>query len=226
MNALGLFDAFRSDVVDTAKPYFWSDDEVWRYASAAYTMFVRLTGGIADFTSEACAVEVITGEPLVTLHPSILRIMGCTKRSDNRPVDVINSTDVAKMRTTDYGITRQLLLDDKSGPIMYLVHGMQRGVGRVVKVPEVDDILDLHIYRLPLVQTLTDCDELTDVAEEHHIHLLDWMKHLAYKKQDADTFNPVASKQAEQDFALYCGQVKAEFERYKHKSRTVSYGGL
>ena len=226
MDSTGLLKAFRSDVVDTARPYLWSDEECWRYANDAYRMFVRLTGGVADFLSEACEIAVITGEPLVDLHPSILRIMDATLRSTNQPVEVINSTDVGKMRSTDYGQIKQLLLDDKTGRIRYLVHGMQRDKARLVQVPEVDDFIDLHIYRTPL-DMITDHDqELTDVAEDHHLHLLDWMKHLAYKKQDADTFNPQASLQGKQDFEAYCSFVKAEWERYKTKVRIVSYGGL
>lgn len=226
MDSTGLLKAFRSDVVDTARPYLWSDEECWRYANDAYRMFVRLTGGVADFLSEACEIAVTTGEPLVDLHPSILRIMDATLRSTNQPVEVINSTDVGKMRSTDYGQIKQLLLDDKAGRIRYLVHGMQRDKARLVQVPEVDDFIDLHIYRTPLDMITGDGQELTDVAEDHHLHLLDWMKHLAYKKQDADTFNPQASLQGKQDFEAYCAFVKAEWERYKHKTRVVSYGGL
>lgn len=226
MDSTGLYETFRSDVVDTARPYFWSDDEVWRYANDAYRMFVRLTGGVADFTSDACTVEVTAGEPLVDLHPSILRIMEAQLRSTSAPIEIINSTDVGKMRTTDYGQVKQLLLDDKVGVVRYLVHGMQRGKARLVQIPEADDTIDLHIYRAPLDKITGDDQELTDVEEDHHIHLLDWMKHLAYKKQDADTFNPQASEKGKQDFEAYCKFVKAEFERYKHKTRIVSYGGL
>lgn len=226
MDSTGLLKAFRSDVVDTARPYLWSDEGCWRYANDAYRMFVRLTGGVADFLSEACEIAVTAGEPLVDLHPSILRIMGATLRSTNQPVEVINSTDVGKMRSTDYGQIKQLLLDDKTGHIRYLVHGMQRDKARLVQVPEVDDFIDLHIYRTPLDMITGDGQELTDVAEDHHLHLLDWMKHLAYKKQDADTFNPQASLQGKQDFEAYCSFVKAEWERYKTKVRIVSYGGL
>ena len=41
MNSTGLYDTFRSDVVDTARPYLWTDDDVWRYAADAHRMFIR-----------------------------------------------------------------------------------------------------------------------------------------------------------------------------------------
>ena len=226
MDSTGLYKAFRSDVVDEAKPYLWSDADVWRYANDAYRMFVRLTGGVADFLSDACAVDIVAGEATAEISPTILRIMSATLRSTKQPIQIINEADLGKMRSSDYGQIKQLTLDDRQGDVRYMVHGMKRGTVRWVMVPEVNDTADLFVYRLPF-DTITDAgQELTDVDEDHHNHLLDWMKHLAYKKQDADTFNPQASLQGKQDFEAYCSFVKAELERYNHKTRTVTYGGL
>lgn len=226
MDSTGLYDAFRTDVVDTAQPYLWSDDEVWRYANDAYRMFVRLTGGVADFLSDACTVDILAGEAVAQLNPSVVRIMSATRRSDAMPIEILNSTDLGKMRSSDYGQLKQLVLDTTSGPVRYMVLGLKRDQVRWVQVPEVDDVVDMVIYRLPLEMITGDGQELTDVPEDHHIHLLDWMKHLAYKKQDADTFNPTASEKCKTDFELYCSFVKAEWERYIHKPRAIVYGGI
>lgn len=226
MNSTGLYDAFRSDVVDEVGPFLWTEDDVYRYMGDAYGMFVRLTGGVPDFTSDATAVQIVSGEPVADIHHSIMRIMSATRRSDSKPIDIINPTDVGKMRASDYGQTKSIVMDTRSGPVRYMVIGMERDKVRWVQVPEYDDVADLQIYRMPLVP-ITDADqELVDVAEEHHIHLLDWMKHLAYKKQDADTFDAQASAKGRADFEAYCALVKAEWERYKHKARVVSYGGI
>jgi len=226
MDSTGLYDTFRSDVVDTARPYLWTDDEVWRYATAAHNMFLRLTGGVVDFMSEACEATVTAGEPLVELHPSILRIMSATMRSDTRPIEIINPTDVSKMRTTDYGQVKQLIMDNTAGVVRYFVLGLQKGYARLVQVPTADDTIDLNIYRLPLKPVDGPDQEISDIEEDHHIYLLAWMKHLAYKKQDADTFNPKASEQGKQDFQAYCALIKAERARYMYKPGTVAYGGL
>lgn len=226
MDTTGLLKAWRDDVVDNKKPYLWSDDEALRYMDAAYRMFVRLTGGIADFDSPICAVDIVPTEAVAEIDNSILRVMSATRRSDSHPIDIINYTDIGKMRSSDYGQIKSLVLDDRSGPVRYAVVGMRRGVLRWVQVPEVADVCDMHVYRMPLGH-LTELDqEIAEVDEEHHIYLLDWMKHLAYKKQDADSFNPQASATGEMAFRAYCDQVKAEWERYKHKTRVVSYGGL
>jgi hypothetical protein len=67
---------------------------------------------------------------------------------------------------------------------------------------------------------------LNDIEEDHHLHLLKWMKSLAYQKQDAETFDKTKSTEAEQAFRNYCLQSKTEWERYKTKVRSVVYGGL
>lgn len=226
MNTSELYDAFRQDVVDLAKPYLWSDDEVFRYMNDAYVMFVRLTGGVADFTSDICAVDVTTGEATSTISPAIMRIMSATRRSDNKPVAVINSTDMNKLRSSDYGQAKALVMDNRTGNVNYMVQGLQPNTVRWIMIPEVDDIVDLHVYRKPLSRITGSEQELTDVNEDHHIHLMDWMKHLAYKKPDSDTYNPNASATGKADFEAYCAMVKAEWERYKAKPREVSYGGL
>lgn len=226
MDSTGLYDAFRSDVVDTARPYFWSDDEVWRYTNDAYRMFVRLIGGVPDFDSDICAVSVVPGEAVADIDPNILRIMSATRRSDSNVIEIINSTDLGKMRSKDYGQTKQLVMDARTGPVRYAVLGLRKNALRWIQVPVEADTIDLVIYRLPLVTITGPDQELADVEEDHHIHLLSWMKHLAYKKHDADTFDPNASAKGEADFRAYCAFAKAEMQRYQHKTRTVTYGGL
>ncbi len=203
-NAGELFDAFRGDVVDTAKPYLWTDDEVVRYANDAYRMFTRLTGGIADISSDATVIDLTVGEDIYDLHPSILKIMDATLDSDGSDITVISGLDQPNLFST----------------------GQQRGKCKVIQIPVVADTLLLSIYRLPLVHIVDDTHDLAEVDEDHHLHLLLWMKHLAYMKQDAETFDKTKSTDMEQAFRNYCLQVKAEWERYKHNTRVVRYGGL
>lgn len=226
MNTNELYDAFRSDVVDTARPYLWSDVEAYRYMADAHRMFVRLTGGIADFTSDACSVTCPANERDVTLHPSVLRVLSAERQSDSMPVKVINFTDMPVITEVDYGRQRQIYNDTTPGPIKYLLIGKQRGIARVVHVPTEEETLLMSIYRMPLLVADGPDKEIVEVDEEHHIHLLDWMEHMAYKKQDAETFNRAKSDEKGAAFQSYCDQVKREWERYKHKTRVVRYGGI
>jgi len=226
MNSTEIKDHFRLEVSDTELPQLWSDEELFVWLNDAYSMFVRFTGGIPDFTSEACEVAVSEGESRVDLHPSILRIMQASRRSDGREIDILNATDTSRMSPSDYGRLKPLLMDPSVGEVKVLVIGMQRNVGRVIHVPLADDTLDLVIYRLPLTPITGEGQELVDVEPMHHFHLIKWMKALAYRKQDAETFDPTAASDNEALFRLYCTEVKSENERYKHKTRVVAYGGV
>ncbi len=226
MNSSELYERFRDDVQDKAQPYFWSDTNVWDYMNDAYRMFVRLTGGVADFDSDVCFVDVVAGEATAPHDKSILRFMGGQRKSDNQPIEIINFTDMGKLRASDYGQAKSLLIDSTTGPVKYVVTGMKRNTLRWIQIPEVSDTIQFNVYRLPLNTIDGDNQEFEDVDEDHHLHLLNWMKYMAYNKHDADTYDPVKAESYKKKFEDYCALVRAEWERYKAKTRTVSYGGL
>lgn len=229
MNALELYDQFRSDVVDVLKPFIWSDDDVFRYMDDAYKMFVRLTGGIADFTSDFTRVDIVAGDPIGIYDKRILRIMKATRLSDNGKITVINQTDLSFIRGDDYGLLRPAYLDNAPGRVTQMIIGMERGKCQWVQVPEVDDTAVLHIYRLPKDRIAPDIDaefDFPEIGEEHVLHLGLWMRHKAYAKADTDRFNGPLSEKYKENFTDYCTFAKAELERAKHKTREVVYGGI
>lgn len=227
MNSTALLNLFRADVVDAVTPYLWSDAEVYAYMNDAYYMFVRLTEGVADFTTPSiCEVEASANEPTAPVSPKILRFVSATRASDGRQVKVINYNDMDRSLMADYGITVSSAFPNTVGSVRAMVVGMQRGVVRWLDIPAVTDTINLLVYRLPL-GTITGAGQaLTDVEDHHHLHLLKWMKSLAYSKQDAETFDKGKAAEYEQQFVGYCTQVKREWDRSKHKVRVVSYGGI
>lgn len=226
MNSDDLYDAFRSDVVDAAAPYLWTDDEVFRCMADAHCRFVRNIGGIPDRSSDATRVAIVAGEQDADLDPTILRIMSARRVSDGRQIKVINENDAAFAVGSDYGNRPPIYEDNSAGEVLFMMIGQEHGTCRWVRKPVANDTAQLTVYRLPSDVADGPGKEITDVGEEHHIRLLDWMKHLAYKKQDAETFNKSASDLGEKNFNDYCAFVKAEWNRYKHKTRVVHYGGL
>lgn len=221
-----LYRAFRADVVDVAEPYLWSDEEVWRYMNDAYMTFWRKVGGIPDFTSTACSVPIVAGVETSRLNPSILRIMSASRASDFGGIEVINSTDLGRLRSSDYGQMKELRLDSTVGQVKYAVIGMQKNVVRWVQVPQTDDVCKLVVHRLPLEAITNQSDEFDELEEVHHSRLLLWMKHLAYSKQDAETFDKGRADENDTAFSAYCSECVAEKARYAHKTRVVRYGGI
>lgn len=226
MNSTQLRDLFRADVVDAVAPYLWSDAEVYAYMNDAYYMFVRLTGGVADFTSAICEIDASANEATAEVSDKILRFVSATRRSDGREVLIKNYTDLQNNTKADYGVSVSGSLPTTIGSIRAMVVGMQRGVVRWIDIPQTKDTIDLMVYRLPLTTITGAGQSLVDVQEHHHIHLLRWMKSLAYRKQDAETFNKEKADELQAQFVAYCEQSKREWDVSKHRPRVVAYGGI
>lgn len=229
-----LFDHFRVDVDDVVTPNLWSDEEIFTYMDDAQKMFCRLAYGIADATTPAVVeVALATGEPFSDLHPSILQIRRAERASDSRKIDVVNFEDMDSLGTVDddYGMnispkwTSLLTLDQ--GTVDYMVIGMEANKARWVRVPNAADTVNLVVYRGPL-QTITvdNVPAAFEIEEIHHLHLRLWMRHLAYSKQDADSFDLSMANRNEQAFRAYTAQAKTDWDRKRHKPRTVVYGGI
>ena len=227
MDSTELYEHFRGDVFDLQAPYLWSDDEVRRYGADAHRMFVRLIGGIADITSSVCEVPVTAGETCVPIDPRVLKIERAYLLSSKHPVRIVNHTDLlATEEDRDYGLLSRSLDDPQPGTPRHLIIGAQENTGLLAVIPQVDDTIKLFVRRLPLSVITDEEQEIVEVAEEHHIHLVAWMKSLAYRKKDVETYSPEESRKYENEFRAYCAQVKAEQERKKHKTRAVQYGGI
>lgn len=229
MDASELADYFRSQVRDEVAPYLWSDTEILLYMNEAQKMFVRLTNGIYDVTSAICTVPVTAGQKYSTISPLILEIREAhyidPTTSYKRKLDIISLADVDNMATSDYGITQNAADQDLPGVVDAMLTGEERGKVRWINVPVENATVQLKIARLPLT-SLTTTQRVLEVTDEHHVYLIEWMKHLAYNKQDGDAFNPKTSIESEMRFRAYCDFVWKEWERYRHTHRTIAYGGI
>lgn len=229
MNANELADYFRSQVRDTVAPLLWSDEEVLTYMNEAQKMFVRLTNGIYDVTSAACTVAITAGQKYSTLNPAVLEIRKAYYVNPNtgfkRELKVISLADIDSLSSSDYGVYNNSSIQDTPGTVDYMLTGEERGKVRWINVPTEDATVQLAIARLPLT-SLSSTQLTLEVPEEHHVSLIEWMKHLAYNKQDGDAYNPKTSTESEMRFRAYCDFVWKEWERYRHTHRTIAYGGI
>lgn len=231
MNVTALFDLFRSDVGDEVAPTLWSDDEIYSYMDDALKMFVRLTGGIPDRSSDLCRVNITAGQEYAEVSPKILKFREAFLESTNRPLKLINNEDLQAYSREDYD--RLIPFNtNRPGIIRYVVIGLERtgksGTVRWINLPEVDDAVLFTVYRLPLktIQEGVAEDALFEINEEHHVNLLPWMRYRAYAKDDAETLDRRQSNINRSIFEDYCKKAMSEAERYKSKTRVVAYGGL
>lgn len=225
-------EAFREQVDDVKKPYLFSDDEVLRFAADAQDMYVRLTGGIADSTTAAIVeLRVLEGEPLAQHSPHILRIRSAKLLTAKRLLKVAREADLSLQSVRDYGIATPTYLDDTdTGDVVAMVLGVEKNAVRWYKVPTSDDTCRMNVLRLPYPRIDDDQCEL-EIDEQHHFHLIKWMKHLAYSKEDAETYDKELAESNELAFYRYCGvpggpNALMEEERQRFRPRVTHYAGL
>lgn len=227
MKTEDLIKEFRLQVADNDKPYLWSPDEVFGYVVDAQDMFVRETGGIADATTpEITKIKVKDGQPFAEYSPFILRFRAARLVTAKTDVTFVNLGDVGGVAVRDYGDHYlNTLDDDDEGTVESAILGLEDNKIRWFKVPDTDDTCQLQVYRLPYPRMVTENDDL-EIDEHHHRHLILWMKHLAYSKQDAETYDKDAAEKNEAAFTRYCERARKERERQRFKTRVVRYGGI
>lgn len=227
MTPLELHDRFRVDMSDTELPYLWSDDEVWSYADDAYSMFARLTGGIPDASTDITSLAITAGEARSPCSPLILKVRDAYLDSTKRRLLLRNVEDAPLIPVGDYGSISGAA-DRESGDVRAMVIGEEEGSVRWVGVPTADDVAKLTVFRLPSKRINEDSSDsdLDEIHYRHHIHLLLWMKHLAYGKQDAETYDKGRAEEFRLAFGDYCARALAETARQRHKNRVVAYGGI
>ena len=229
MTSDDLYALFRSDVVDAVAPHLWSDTEVWGYMNDAYRMFARLTGGIPDTTSALTRLALTPGVATNAVSPLILRFRSAYLLSDGTELKIINEADLPRLATSDYGQVNPARRNLLTGKVTHMVTGMDRratsGTVRWVYIPDAEDTVQLSVQRLPL-ETVESGFEFPEIGEEHHEHLMLWMKARAYGKQDAECFDRGRRDEYTQAFRTYCAEAKAEWNRYRSHNMSVAYGGL
>jgi hypothetical protein len=227
VNSTDLYKLFRADTTDDVAPYLWSDLEVFSYMNDAYTMFVRRVGGIPDYyTDSVCLLTAKSQTETSALHPKILFIREAHLEPRGEAVKVINMQDEPWLLDEDYGLMRRMNVTKTIGRVRYLVIGIQDDIVKWVDIPDQDYQVRLLVERLPLDDITDQGQDFDGVKDHHHRYLMCWMKHLAYSKQDAETFDKVKAAEEEQRFGAYCAAARQEKEQQKHKVRIVRYGGI
>ena len=235
MTLQGLIDHWRKQVSDTAVPYLWDDDEALLFAIDAQDVFVRKMGGISDETIAAASdptnlrlhdIALTPNVALAAFSPYILRVRSAKLLTQKWSINFISEADVGTQMVRDYGfVTAKYLDDTDTGIVTSAVIGLIDGKVRWWRVPTVADTCRMHIYRLPFPR-ITTSESSLEIDEQHHIHLVAWMKHLAYSKEDAETYDKDLADKNEASFMKYCDDAKAEKDRQRFKPRIVHYGGL
>lgn len=212
MDTTELRTLFRSEFSDVEEPYLVPDASVYLYIDDAQKMLCRLTEGIEDGRSNTLAI--VPGTEWYDLNKNILKIRRAVDTATGRELMLVNPE-----KATGSGIR----FDGRTGPLIALVLGIEKGATRAYPVPNHAATVALEVFRLP--KTVEAGDAL-EVDEQHHQHLLLWVKHRAYGNQDSEVRDDNKALEYEQRFRSYCAQALREQERARRVIGTVSYGGI
>lgn len=227
MDIQSLIKRFRKQIEDIEQPYLVDDDEALDFVIDAQDTFVRRMGGFSDYSTAALTdVALVADTPTSVISPYILRIRSAKLLTALRAIAVINEADISRFSISDYGFqSQEYMNDDDTGEVVAAILGVEENKVRWWRVPDTADTMRMHIYRLPYPRISVQEDDL-EIEEQHHFHLIKWMKHLAYSKPDAEIYDKNLAALNKTLFEEYCDTAKAEKERKVFKPRIVHYGGI
>ena len=212
MNTTELLAVARQELFDLEVPYLWSDALLYTYIDEAQKQFCRLTEGIED--ARRFALRVRPGRSWYDLDPAILRIRSAHDSATGREVPII---------TTESMSTLQQWFNGVPGPLKAFVSGLEKGSLRAYPLPSEASTVELRVFRLPL-DVAADSD--FEVAAQHVLNLLYWVKYRAYGVQDADAVDKGRAELNRKEFEMYCAKARIEQGRLRRPVATVAYGGI
>jgi hypothetical protein len=214
VNTTELLSLFRVEMDDRDSPPLWEDEAIYRYIDDAQKMFCRKTYGIPD--GRSFAIAVTPGEEWYSIDKRILSIRKAYDKRTGREIDVV---------AREHAEGANIRFEGLGGPTRAIVTGLESNTVRLWQLPTTANEIGLEVYRLPTPLGVEGDEEL-EVDEQHHMHLLLWVKHLALRNHDSETFNRAKAADFEAEFYRYCDAAKTEQSRRETVNRTVRYGGL
>lgn len=220
--------AFRAAIGDEEEVFLHSDIEVYGYLDDAQKLFCRITGLLVDATTFA-SVTVTANDPVVVLSPRIIEIVRATITGRNPPLALKTVRQMDRsdfLEGEDYGTALTgTSWTSTTGTPRILVTDWAYGKGRLYPTPTANATLSLHAVVLPA--DVTPATATLDVVDPRHQRvMIEWMKHLAYQKDDADAFDEKESERAGAAFYTRAAQIAEEIKRSTKPAGLTGYGGL
>lgn len=200
--------------------YLWSQSELCNYANSARDrLFLIVRKLIIDSTTAndsattplpLCSISLVAGTATYALSKKILAITRLKLASQTYPLPPSTVEEL----DGGYGDWQALADGD---PRTYCIDMASDSI-TFVPPPLANDTAALTVYRMPLVKlALTAMSADLGFREEYHEDLIPWMLHLAYRKQDAETYNPGLAEEYRQTFLDRAADIKMELHRHHTK---------
>lgn len=215
-------DDIQHDLNDETDLLFTSDD-VDYYLDEAHRQFVAET----RYLHEKLELNVLAGEASVSLPVRFLEPRGKTAYlvTADRVIPEIDYDDHPQAHD-DYGsqVVANPMFESGTGTPRQYTLDMESDELVLFPTPEENDTLHILAFMEP--EDVSDVGAFAISNPRHISMLLHGMKMLAYRKQDADAYDPRQAELWEERFNDAIAQVSSERMRRRRKPGVVRYGGL
>lgn len=207
MNLRSMIDEFRVRAMDTSVPPLWPDEELapW-FSEADKEASIR-----AKLIRDSDLLDVSAGVSAVDLPALLFDIQYAEIQFDDGRRVEISPTDRAFLDRNSPGWRGRI-----SDPSLFM-HDERRIAFNCV----VQSAFKLYIefFRTPQ-DALSGDSDVPEVADVHHIHLIDWVMFRAYSKADIDIYDSTKANECEGRFEQYFGKrPNADLRRRQNASR-------
>lgn len=199
MTLQDLIQRFRIEADDRETGYLWGDEALTDWFNEAQdeaALRARLL--LDDYTVALTRIAVAAGVDSYPLHPKLYEIAHIALHpatGERSRALVLTSREKLDRIAPDW---RNLPTDMPRWAIQTDTRI------RLVPVPAQDAELVLEAYRLPLTPMAKDQD-VPEIHEAHHIHLLQWVLHRAFSVPNAELVDPKRAANALAAFEEYFG---------------------
>ena len=199
----------------------WKSGEILGYINEAQREVARHTWLLRG----SVTLDVVADDPLVEA-PEDLMVPRRARLLQSRVVlGVRNLNEMSMDHLEDYGRQGLSTWEEARGRPRFVCFDDAADEIRLVPEPTEDDTLELKYFRWP-AEVQRETGTLDVRRPEYKRALLCWMKHLAYRKQDADALDLQRSDMFERDFEMEISKVYGEVRRRTRRAGNVRYGGL
>lgn len=224
LDVTALTAIFRSDMSDPELPgsgdssdSLWTNAEIADWLGEAQKELCERVDILFDATNYD--VTTAAGDPLYDLDDVIMKIRR-GKIAGGRELESVSVKELSRryqptnfeVNTTDW--------EGMVGAPQYIVTDYEVGQIRLVPEPVEIELIELHVYRLPID------DAVMEIPNKYRRKLLHKAKHLAYMKDDVDSQDLKKAAFHDDRWEVAVEEVDRQFKRLNRGPQVVAYGGL
>lgn len=204
MTGAELLEYIRTDLLrDSAQPYLWSDELIFKYINEAQELMVRATYCLVDSTTPAYTqITTADGTAEYDLDELVLHVLSARK-----------STDSTHMRDWTNRVVPSHLLTTTGAPVAYNLDESQQTI-RFYPTPDDTYTIYLRVARMP-VESITDANS-PEISRRFHMDLGEYVAYKCQIQNDVDGNNQSSADRFKASWDARVLAAKREYYRLRH----------